>query len=510
MGNFKRFFLLHIQDILPLQTIFIDFKERIMDFKVFKKLLITFTAVLIFTSISELPLFSEYVFLKDGAILDGAIASDSAESVTLRLKDNKVRVIPRNTIMRILYTELYMGKVYVQKTDGKNVICYMVDEDRETYTFRKELFNPEEFSIKRDQVLFMARGNPTGLEVDGEVEIDRVALKWNPPYNPVKKYRINIKKSSDKLFKPAGETGSKSITLKDLKSNTKYQINVTAIDDAGDESLPSNELTITTKNVAPDKPLIESVEKLPAGGYKIRWKESIDSDGRIAGYRVYRKADGKMNQIIETKKLEYAIPSNEKIEGIYISTFDDLKAESDLSRVYLEKGSINGISISPAYLYPMGKLSDMSNFGFGVTFKSEFSNYLFSNLELSAELSVFYLPGKSGFIESESKVNFLLFVPVMATVGYAFYPISDLAVIPVVSAGGLYLQYDYNYFDIPSSKKKNISKGEVDPIVGAGLNLRYSLTKDYYLTMAVDYRMFFEEKNSYSYLTAAIGAGMRF
>ncbi len=480
-----------------------------MDFKVFKKLLIAFMAVVIFVPVSEISSYSEYVFIKDGSILDGTIASDSVESVTLRLKDNKIKQIPRSTIMRILYTELYMGKVYVQKTDGKNVICYMVDEDRETYTFRKELFNPAEFTIKRDQVLFMARGNPTGLEVDGEVETDRVELKWNPPYNPVKKYRINIKGPGDKAYRPGGETGSKNITLKDLKSNTKYQIHVIAIDDAGDESLPSNELTITTKNVAPGRPVIDLVEKLPEGGYKIRWKESIDSDGKIAGYRVYRKADG-MKLLTETKKLEYILAKEEDIDSIYISAFDELKAESDFKRIVVTHKPETGVSVSPAFLYTMDKLKDMADYGFGLTFRSEFSNYLFDQLELSAELSVLYLPGKSGFIESESKVNFLLFVPVMATAGYAFYPVDNFAVIPVVSAGVMYLHYDYNYFDIPSSKKKNISKGEVDPIVGAGLNLRYGLTKDLYLTMSAEYRIFFEEKNSYSYLTAAIGAGMRF
>ncbi|HPR37236.1 MAG TPA: fibronectin type III domain-containing protein, partial [Spirochaetota bacterium] len=170
---------------------------------------------------------AETVFLKDGSIIEGRIISDSAGTVAVKDKDNKTRTVQRVNIMRILYTDLYMGKVYVQKTDGKNIIAYMVDEDRDTYTFRRELFNPEELKLRRDQVLFMARGNPSGLE--GEPDTDHVFLKWFPPYNQVKKYKIYIKGPGDKSFSVADETGSKSITLKKLKSNTKYQLYVTAI-----------------------------------------------------------------------------------------------------------------------------------------------------------------------------------------------------------------------------------------------------------------------------------------
>lgn len=81
-------------------------------------------------------LFGEYVFLKDGHIREGTIVSENATSVVLRTADKKREVIQRRDIMRLLYTELYMGRVYVQKADGKGVVGYMVDEDRKTYTFR--------------------------------------------------------------------------------------------------------------------------------------------------------------------------------------------------------------------------------------------------------------------------------------------------------------------------------------------------------------------------------------
>ena len=338
---------------------------------------------------------AETVFLKDGGIIEGRIVSDAAGSVIVRDRDNKSHSIPRGRIMRILYTELYMGKVYVQKTDGKGIIAYMVDEDRESYTFRKELFSPEEFKLRRDQVLFMARGNPSGLQ--GEADTDRVELKWFPPYNQVKRYKIYIKENREKKFRLADDTGSKSITLKGLKSNTKYIFYISAIDSAGDESLPSNQLAITTKNVGPSEPEIIPAEKLAGGGYRITWKESTDPDGRLAGYRVYKKLGGKKIVIAETGKREYTLSKNEKYDYIYVAAFDDLKAESGHSFVYLGRKPFIGLSLSPAYLFASGDLKDFADYGYGATVKANMTDYYFYGLELSAALSFFYLPGKGGF-----------------------------------------------------------------------------------------------------------------
>jgi hypothetical protein len=260
------------------------------------------TAALLLFIIAPSQLSAETIFLKDGNIVEGAVIGDAADAVTVRKKDKKTQIIPRNNILRILYTELYMGKVYVQKIDGKGIICYVVDEDKDSYTFRNDLFKPEEFKLRRDQVLFMARGNPTGLE--GEADYFRINLTWFAPYNIVKKYRIYIKEPDANDFRLADESGKKSTTLKDLKSNTRYTLYVTAIDDSGDESLPSNQLTLTTKNLPPNEPEINPLQQLPSGDIKISWKESVDPDGKLVGYRVYRKLAGKTEQLAEVKKNE--------------------------------------------------------------------------------------------------------------------------------------------------------------------------------------------------------------
>ncbi len=237
-----------------------------------------------------MPASGEYIFLRDGQIIEGTIVSESAKTVSLKKKDDKKETYQRENIMRILYTELYMGKVYVQKIDGKGVTGFMVDEDRLTYTFRRELNDPAEFTIPRDKVLFIARRNPAGLE--GEAETDRIRLKWMPPYNQVKTYRLYIKGPGDTEFRKAAETSRKEYRLEDLKSNTRYSLHVTAVATEGDESLPSNEIVLTTKNIPPNTPRIFPFHRTRASDdtfttAKIQWAPATDPDGTVEKYRVY-------------------------------------------------------------------------------------------------------------------------------------------------------------------------------------------------------------------------------
>ncbi len=217
-----------------------------MKLKMLRKLLTAVSAVAIIVAGSEHSLFAEAIFLKDGSIISGSIISDAASSVSLRLSDNKIKQIPRSDIMRILYTELKMGKIYIQKRDGKGVVAFMVDEDQQSYTFRKELYNPEEFVLKRSEVLFISEKNPSGLQVVGEVGTDRVSLEWQPPYDAVKRYNLYMKKSEKDKYEMVESTGSKSIKLKNLSPKTNYYLMVTSVDKEDYESSPSNELKITT------------------------------------------------------------------------------------------------------------------------------------------------------------------------------------------------------------------------------------------------------------------------
>jgi hypothetical protein len=451
---------------------------------------------------------AETVFLKDGMILDGSIVSEAAGTVKVRLKDKTTKVVPRTNILRVLYTELYMGKQYVQKVDGKGIICYVVDEDKDTFTFRMELYNPQEFKLKRSEILFMARGNPSGLE--GEAKTDSAALKWFAPYNEVKYYKIYARAASEKDFAMVDESRSKSAVVKKLKSNTKYVFYVTAIDTSGDESLPSNELTISTVNLPPTSPKIDPVVTMPNGDIKVTWNLCTDPDGKLTGYKVYNMTDGKSEVIADLKTPGYTIPNGTKYDYIYVSAYDDLKAESDRARVFIGYVPSLGISIHPGIIVPFGDLADAAKMGYGAGLKFDMSNYFMTKLELKAETGFFYLPGKKKFAEKENAVNSVIIVPMMINGGYSFYPVTELSFTPYLGAGAAFVRYDYAYFGIPESKKVNTAENDIDFALSAGVDARYIWRLRYYFGASVDYKIMFEKSRKLMAHNATFCAGMWF
>jgi hypothetical protein len=258
-------------------------------------------AVLIFFLLICLPIRSEHIFLKDGSIISGQVIRDGADSVTVRDSDKKTRDVKRSDIMRILYTELKMGRIYIQKRDGKVIVAHMVDEDRDSYTFRYDLYKPEEFTLKRSAVLFIAEKNPSGLQVVGDIGTDRVSLTWEPPYDKVKIYNVYIKKNEKDKYELADSTGGRSVTLKKLSSNTTYFLIVTSVDTTNYESSPSNELQVRTKNIPPDEPARVIYTPDPSGARKITWKPARDPDGTVVKYRIFTRHGGEKKLLQETK-----------------------------------------------------------------------------------------------------------------------------------------------------------------------------------------------------------------
>ncbi|HOP62388.1 MAG TPA: fibronectin type III domain-containing protein [Spirochaetota bacterium] len=419
-------------------------------------LLVAVFASILISAVAESPLMAEAVFLKDGSIVEGSIISDSSASVTIRTLDKKNRRINRTDIMRILYTELKLGKIYVQKRDGKGIVAHLVDEDRDSYTFRKELFSTEEFTLKRSEVLFMAEKNPSGLQPDGDIETDRISLKWLPPYDPVKKYKLFIKKKQSDKYQPADSTGSTTITIKNLDSNTEYFMIVTAIDSAGNESEPSNELKFKTKNLPPDKP--EGIKRETANNKIIlRWSESNDADGKVKGYNIYSRDDKKV-KLASVKRPEYPVPDNVSVFNIEITAEDDLGSESQRAMVALPAKLI--ISAAPSVFILTGDLGEMFCPGYGGTFNIGFRNLLFQNFEAGINAGYFTFTGKE-----ENNTDSMFMIPVTAYAGYHMGVGDWFSFFPFVKAGGSYSEVKYISAFI--EKEKTI----IDPLAAAGISL---------------------------------------
>lgn len=251
--------------------------------------------ILLFLYLITYPLAggAEYLFKKDGSIIKGTIVSDEIETISLRNESGKVERINRKYIIRIIYTELFIGKVYVRLTSGEVLEGFQVDEDRDDFYFRKEIYRPEEFKVPRRKVLFIARNNPTDLR--GAAATEFINVTWSPPFKPAKRYRVYVRDvpAKEEKFRMAGETSEPAYKLKNLRKSWSYEMYATAISDAGEESLPSEKIVV---NTLPEPPVnLAIMEKLSADGKRVTltflWNTVTDPLSRVKSYTLYEMVD---------------------------------------------------------------------------------------------------------------------------------------------------------------------------------------------------------------------------
>jgi hypothetical protein len=431
---------------------------------------------LLFSTIIIIPLNAEFIFTKTGEIIEGTIVSDSANSVMLRTADKKQIKIMRDNIMRILYTKLKMGKVFIQKRDGKAIMAFIVDEDQESYTCRKELYSPEEFNLKRSEVLFMAEKNPSGLQPEGDIGTDRVSLTWLAPYGEVRKYNVYIKKGENSKYELADSSKSKSITIKKLESNTTYYLIVTGVDNEDYESSPSNELKITTKNIPPEIPLIISSVQDASGGKKFVWDPSNDHDGKVVKYRIYGNRNDKRELVAEVRSTEYFFKDPESYDYAELTAVDDRGDESEPESMptHIE---YTGISFYPGIIYPMGKFGKVTGPGFGASVSYTLNNYFYNRLVAGIEAGFYSFAGKDALESEYKKTETVYMAPLFFTAGYSFIFKRYFSVMPYAGLGITYFYADYIKRDKITYNESSENISEIGPSACTGIAGSYSINK---------------------------------
>jgi len=447
-----------------------------------RKILIAAAAV--FTIGQALPLMAEYVFLKDGSFIEGSVISDTAAFTTVRTTDNKQKKIARDDIMRIVYKKLKMNKIYIQKRDGKGVVAFLMDEDRDKYTFRLELNKPEEFDILRDDILFMSEKNPSGLQTDGDIGTDRVNLKWLPPYDKVKEYRIYIKKNAEDKYELADSTSDISATIKKLSCRTTYYLIVTAVDTLDNESGSSNELKITTKNIPPDRP--HSVIKETAENKLIiKWNAPEYPYGKVMGYNIYKMAGGdKREKIAKVDTPEFTVPDDVSVYRLEVSAFDDLGDESSKMRVLRPLQIV--FSASPAAFFPDGKFSNMYEPGYGGTVNIGLRNLVYQNFEAGLSASYIICQGKK-----EVNIDSLTYIPAAVYTGYHLRIGDWFSFFPFVKGGYSFSKVKYTGLVGYTGTIASMNKTIADPVAAGGIALSLG-GDDYTFSLGADYGILYE------------------
>ncbi len=438
-----------------------------------------FVALAIFFTTAELR--AEYVFLKDGSIIKGAIVSETSGAVVIMGEDRKKQTIKRENIMRVLYTELNMGKIWVQKKSGEGFIAYMVDEDRESYTFRVDLYKPAEFKLSRAEVLFISERTCSGLK--GEATTDSIELTWYPPYDTMEEYRIYVKKKKEDRYELLGKSDTTSYNVEELPSNTKYFFMVTGVDAKNEETPPSNELEITTKNILPTEPGGVSLDKNDKGDTVVTWKPGTDKDGKVVSYKIYALVDKSKNLIGETKELTYTIKAGTAYDKIIVRSVDNMGGESGMEVFRKQEKPTLMVSLYPGFIYPVLNFGDLSGSGYGATAAFTWENYIFTGFTAGIEAGCYYLTGKDELDNMNRKTESALFAPAMITLGYRVYYSESLIITPFVSCGAVYFNSKNVERDNETLVETGSTISEVGPAAVAGMGFAYRLGDSLYLSL---------------------------
>ncbi|MGV7930220.1 MAG: LA_0442/LA_0875 N-terminal domain-containing protein [Spirochaetota bacterium] len=133
------------------------------------------SAVMVLLILYPAALAAESVFLKDGSIIEGRVVRENDREVQLALSTGGRRSIPRGEILRTVYHEEYKQKRFIYLMSGEMIEGFIVDEDRETYTYRRDLASARENRVARSKVDFISKRR---LEVKEKKEkVETAAVK---------------------------------------------------------------------------------------------------------------------------------------------------------------------------------------------------------------------------------------------------------------------------------------------------------------------------------------------
>jgi len=457
---------------------------------------------------------AEVVFLRDGKIVEGKILNDTPAALTVKQKNGATVVVGRNNVLRILYTQVYMGKVYIHRTDGKVVEAFIVDEDQESYTVRTDINSPKETVIKRQDVLFMVRKNPSALKE--KVSLRHVDLSWLAPFNPVKHYRVYIRPRGGE-YRLDGTSLFTRYRATGLSCNTAYSVYVTAVDRDNYESLPSNEVQFTTLKGEPQPPggVVMTVDKQdPKKPFaaRITWEKTKDPcGGSIADYRLYRKGAGGYALVAATRTTAWDLKNLDPLDKhrFVVRSVDDRGAESSNSRV-VSADPMPGAIISARgdFIVPLRDYGRLYRYGFGGSLALYGKNLITRWVDIGAESGFYYFYGKVRRVKSA------WLVPFMAALGCRVPLAGWVSLGPRASFGGVYDRVKY----VPEIAGPAVmflkppfrEKSAVQMMFSLGINCSFTVKDTALLEIGADYRGIIEKGGVMDFISVYAGAGATF
>lgn len=254
---------------------------------------------------------------------------------------------------------------------------------------------------------------------------------------------------------------------------------VTATDTDNYESLPSNELKITTKNILPGKPeqVLYTIDD--KGNRVLTWKAAVDPDGEIREYRLYDLAGDEKKLIATTKSLKYTVKADVAFDKIYVCAVDNIGDESDTVRAFEYQGKEMHVTLYPGAMLPLGKFGEITGPGFGMSAAFTLNNYFYKGLVLGAETGFYSFMGKDALAANYKKTETVFMAPLYITGGYCFDLNYYFSVTPYMSMGIIFFYTDYVSRDRVYMTDSSKSFFETGPALSVGVTGSYRLTESF-------------------------------
>ncbi|HPU86467.1 MAG TPA: fibronectin type III domain-containing protein [Candidatus Latescibacteria bacterium] len=448
-----------------------------------------------------------HIFLRDGQIENGTLTAETPAVYRMTRFDGKPVTVPKRSVLRVIYRKMYLGMAYIRLTTGKVLGGFIVDEDRNTVTYRRDLFRPEEKKIPRKDIVFISQSGPTNLK--GEAGQTEIALTWDAPYTPVKHYRIFTRTPEAPEYAFAARSGDNRFTLRKMKSNTEYAVIVTAVGLDDNESFPTNAVRVTTKNIPPEAPTGLTKEKTPDPGssafsLRITWNPSRDPDGAVVRYHVYRDSGKGYARIASPTVPEYIVSGLDpgELHSFYVLAEDDRGALSEKSAT-ADTGTDIEIIVRAEYLQPLGDFANLFGGGYGGTVTVAVREPFVDNLDIGLTTGYWL------FTRKRESVKSAFAVPALLSARYRFRLAPWLSLAPSISAGVSYFSVTYEDAVVNESYENIAGGGAVNALVTGGCTAYFHLGGSVSLQVGVEAGAFIET-NLYPFAMGTIGIGIVF
>ncbi len=176
------------------------------------------------------------------------------------------------------------------------------------------------------------------------------------------------------------------------------------------------------------------------------------------------------------------------------------------------------VSISPVFIMPMDKFSDIYRYGYGAMVDIGYTPGRLTGFHLSFRTGLIILVPEDETDDMDTGVGDSYILPMLANIEYRFSPILSLKFTPYASAGVSVnrASYDDRSDTISGGVPTGYTEDEdrnvmsVEPLVEAGLKIFYQLGIRDSIFMSSGISTIIESENYFCFITAGIGYERRF